>query len=463
MRALLQFAMIGLLICNGMARATSFFPYAERCVTDSNGRYYVVVKRKDKAGEKSDYGPVTITIAERAKGSAAVQPAMATDRDGDSYRATVDPKIRVRDGDTVHGQIVLDVPPGIILVSSKGLGIVTLDVYGFNEGQDAIKNAVRVYSLKGELQHRTARTEIFDSKAETQFPRIDGSTWWVGAAWIDEKRDHVVIVGKTRSEKPDTCPVTTLDIGAGKHQSGGMDLIDRAIIERNSAAMVPALELAMQFKLSGSKPALPAIIDDKDLPLMARLHAAVLLATLGDKHGIKLLKDTALKATTAEAGNAKYSLRYEVYYAIDQSSLALGNDSLSILKDTLKKNGRTYSSAHVNAFQRLGKQGVPTLLAILQEKGDFDSHYEAITCLGYLGADAVEAVPELRKLLQDDREKKTGLSFPSRMKTNAAWALKLIGPPAKAAIPDLVEMSRSKNEDDRTSAKEALAAIRNEK
>ncbi|CAN5586452.1 hypothetical protein BH11PLA2_BH11PLA2_51210 [soil metagenome] len=363
MRALLQFTMIGLLLCNGMARATSFFPYAECCVTDSKGQYYVVVKRKDKAGEISDYGPVTITVAEIAKGSLAVQPAIATNKDGESFLATVDEKIRVREGDTVHGQFELDVPPGRILVSSKG--IVTLDVYGFNEGQESIKNAVRVYSLKGALQHRIARTEIFDSKTKTQFPRIDGNTWWVGAAWIDEKRDHVVIVGKTPSEKPDTCPITTLDIRTGKHQSGGIDLIDRAIIERNHAAMVPALELAMQFKLSGSKQALPAIIDDKDLLLMARLHAAVLLTKLGDRHGIKLLKDTALNATTAEAGDPKYSLRYEVNYAIDQSSITLGSESLSILKETLKKNGRTYSSAHVNAFQRFGKQGVLTLLAIV--------------------------------------------------------------------------------------------------
>jgi hypothetical protein len=52
------------------ARATSFVPYQERCVADAKGRYYVVVKRRDK-------GAVTLTIAERRRGSPPVRSAMA--------------------------------------------------------------------------------------------------------------------------------------------------------------------------------------------------------------------------------------------------------------------------------------------------------------------------------------------------------------------------------------------------
>src|SRR5262249_54568046 len=155
MRKLTPGLVMGLFLLGGMARATSFRPYPEQCIADANGRYYVVVKRKDKGKQYFPYGPVTLTIAQRRKGSPPVRSASARWPDGSSFHATVDPAIRVRDGDTVHGRIELEGPPSVILVSSKGMGIVTLDDYGFNAlGPKAGRNDLVVYSLKGKVLHR---------------------------------------------------------------------------------------------------------------------------------------------------------------------------------------------------------------------------------------------------------------------------------------------------------------------
>jgi hypothetical protein len=50
------------------ARATSFYPYPEQRIVDSNGHYYVVVKRKD---DNKPYGAVSLIIAEATPGLCA--------------------------------------------------------------------------------------------------------------------------------------------------------------------------------------------------------------------------------------------------------------------------------------------------------------------------------------------------------------------------------------------------------
>ena len=120
-------AAVAVLLFSQPASATSFAPYQEQCIPDPTGQYYVVTKRKDDGKQTFPYGAVSLTIAERRMGSPPVQPRTAGEGTArGTFLATVDPAIRVRDGDIVHGRIDLDQPPGDILVSSTGKGIVIL-------------------------------------------------------------------------------------------------------------------------------------------------------------------------------------------------------------------------------------------------------------------------------------------------------------------------------------------------
>src|ERR1700679_4282492 len=99
--------MATVLLLGEWAQATTFLPCREERVTDSNGRYYVVVKRREGT-KQGEYGPVTLTIAQRREGSAAVRGALATPvKLGAFYIPTQDPAIGVRDGDSVHGRVEL--------------------------------------------------------------------------------------------------------------------------------------------------------------------------------------------------------------------------------------------------------------------------------------------------------------------------------------------------------------------
>jgi hypothetical protein len=459
MRKLSPYVLTGLfLFCGEIARATSFSPYPEQCIAASNGRFYVVVKRKDKGKQTCSYGPVSLTIAERREGSPPVRSISADRVDGDISTATVSANIRVREGDIVHGHIELEQPPKVILVSSTGKSIVTLDVYGFNNlGPKAGENDLVIYSLKGKILHRKVRGSLFDQADRDRFPTLDGVLSWLCDSWLDEKRNHVVVVGNCKRVHPESRPIITADLTSGEVRKAGPDLIDRAITERNPSALSQALDLAIDMKLHGSKASLPGIVEDEKLPLAARLRAAFLLASLGDRRGARLVSKTVLIA--AEAGSPKIEAQEEFFFAIRHCTEVLGEEALPVLKKTLQNNGSTYSFALYEAFRSLGKSAVPTLISVLEDDGNLESQLVSATCLGYIGPEAEKAVPALIKALHKKGVKKWG-SLLLRLDTHAAWALEHLGEKAKAAIPDLEQLAKDANQDVRDSARSALAAIK---
>src|SRR5262249_44997454 len=152
--------------------------------------------------------------------------------------------------------------------SSTGGSIVTVDVYGFNDlGPKAGDNDLVIYSLNGKVLHRKGRRSLFDGGARSGFPRLDGVLVWLYAAWLDEKRDQVVIVGQSPPGRPESRPIVTVSLASGTVRPGGPDLIDRAIVERNPQALSVALELAKDMKLRGCKASLPGIMEAGEVPL----------------------------------------------------------------------------------------------------------------------------------------------------------------------------------------------------
>jgi hypothetical protein len=458
MKRLVPVVGIVTILLTGPASATSFFPYRECCVADLNGRYYVVVKVKDPA---KDERAVTLTIAERRPGTPAVQSAEARDNETSPIGGTVrDPAIRVRDGDTVHGRIVLDQPPGIILVAANGNAVVTVDKYGFNNlGAEPGKNDVVIYSLKGDVVHRKSRDELFDETARRYFHYIDGCVAWQACAWLDEKRDRIVIVGPGDNTLKPPRLVFGVGISSGEVHRVGFEAIEQAITDRNDAALSDALDLAYGLRLTGSRAGLPALAEDDSVALGVRLRAAVLLASLGDKREAPLVNRIALRATVARAGDVDDRTYDDVGYAIRHLPELTGDDALPVLLKGLRTSGRDYTFAFYHAFHTLGAKAVPELIKILEDDLNFDAQLEAATCLGYLGPEAAPAVPALIRALHKKTSKKWGL-LDLRLDGHAAWALEHIGPKARAAIPDLEKMAREDNESTVYFARRALEAIR---
>jgi hypothetical protein len=138
----------------------------------------------------------------------------------------------VRDGDTGHGRIDLDQPPGVILISATGKGIVTVSKYGFNNlGPDAGVDDVVIYSLQGKVLHRKNRNALFDEKVRHSFYHGDGYLVWRSGCWIDDRRGEIVIVGGGCGNKAAPRPVLSINLASGAVGPGSTELIDRAISE----------------------------------------------------------------------------------------------------------------------------------------------------------------------------------------------------------------------------------------
>src|SRR5262245_38243133 len=172
--------------------ATSFHKYCEHRVADSENNYYFVVKRNDPEPDNRSFaGPVSITIVQRKAGSEPVPDMKAAEDSLPTAQNCVDPKICVRGSDVIHGQISLESPPAKILIRKDGKGIVTVDLYGFNAGDDPAL-AVTSYSPQGKLLNRHSREPII--KLMDVIHRGDGVVSWYSHMWIDDKRDELVFV-----------------------------------------------------------------------------------------------------------------------------------------------------------------------------------------------------------------------------------------------------------------------------
>ncbi|MHC4201263.1 MAG: HEAT repeat domain-containing protein [Planctomycetota bacterium] len=100
------------------------------------------------------------------------------------------------------------------------------------------------------------------------------------------------------------------------------------------------------------------------------------------------------------------------------------------------------------ALKRMGRPAVPALVEALRDKNS-SLRGEAAQVLGWIGADAKEAVPALARALKD-------VDYVSVL---AAGALCKIGPAAKDAVPSLIKALEDEYEELRTSAACALSAV----
>jgi hypothetical protein len=431
--------------------ADSYLPFADHRVTDGLGGYYAVLTWEEGLQPGSSSGYLRLIIARGKAGSLPVQAARAK---VNSPETRTPREIAVREGDTVCGQVKLDKPPGSTLVSSTGLGVVLLDVYGGNwtvaSGKDP---AVTLVSRQGEILHTIPLGSLF----KVGFHRTGGgSLMWLKCAWIDEEKREVVVVGRKDREE-DTEPVSVVDFSTGRVRPGGTEQVLQAITTKNPAALSYALDLAMAWKLQEARPHLSLILQNRDLPLEARLRAAVFLASFGDKTGADLVAETAVTASKElllhrgwqDLENERLSDIDN--YAVEHLSDLLGEKALPILCEVALRRG--YPHVTWEAFVRLGSKSVPDLVKMLNNEGHPDGQVFAADVLGEIKPDTEAVLSALTKALKNPAENSHG--WPLRRM--AAFALGAIGPAAKKALPVLAELV---NDEDERVREEAVRAIR---
>jgi HEAT repeat protein len=413
----------------------SWAPFANFRQVEATGQFYVVVKKAKGAPQDPGRGtPITFEIAERKPGS----PPVTEVRDQvDFDRVTSNPDVRVRDGDTILGRGKLDRCPLYMLISSTGLGVVGLDVRGYNYRGRGTKDAVVIINSKGEVRHQIDLADLFTESEIYHFLETAGGVGWlgVGGGWIDERRREVVVVGSNYGRGGKAIPRLFRVVGLekGDVRKGSEKEVVTALAEENRGGLDLALELTAELKLKVALENLPKLFDNKTLPLATRLRAAVALAVLGDARGAKLMTRAALDKTDDQE------------YAIRQLPLVLGDKAAPVLCEAVRRHGeRCRLPAWQAMFLVSSEAAVPELIPMLDAKESYTSQTFAAECLGRKGSAAKAAVPHLIKILQAEACADGLLSTHQY----AAIALGEIGPDAKDALPHLIRLAERNAKDE---------------
>lgn len=418
-------ALVVFAICLGPQQviADSYFEFQNFRQVDATGRFYIVVKKG--AGGPSDPGrgtPVNVEIVERRPDS----PAVVEAKDFWSFESGVqpNPEVKVRDGDIIRGRCQLVRCPRSIVLSSTGQGFVGLDVRGYNYGDRRSGDAVVIVGGDGSIRHRKHLIDILSENTITRFDGTAGGIFWAGGGWINETRKQIVIytlrVNWDRNQGERLFRIVDLQSGAVREASDAE--IITALVERNPGALESALILAADSEMKAAVPHMVKLFGDENLPMKARLQAAVALGHFGDDRGAEMLT----KATLHNDGNQKY--------AVEHLAEVLGDRAATILCDALARYGDSIREQASEAMSQVSDPvAVPQLITLLNEKSSETTVRFAIGQLGSRGPGAKSAVPSLIRVLEAAPQGKGSYTTHHC----AANALEYIGPDAKAALPRL--------------------------
>lgn len=222
----------------GSVHADSFGAFRNFRQVDPTGRYYVVVKTDEHANVPAgNWGtPVTFDVAERKSGSGAVTPAVDSYVPGSGLRVTKpNPDVKVREGDILLGRGKLDRCLGPILISSTGLGFISLNFVHHQSGKPESGDALAVVSRDGAVRYRKKLTDLFSEKEIQQFFFTVSTVFWYRGGWIDEIRKEVIVAGgrKQSSDKTILTPLRTVNLETGEVQETSTSAISRALSDVN--------------------------------------------------------------------------------------------------------------------------------------------------------------------------------------------------------------------------------------
>jgi HEAT repeat protein len=195
--------------------------------------------------------------------------------------------------------------------------------------------------------------------------------------------------------------------------------------------MKPLLVMCLGVSLVGSAPLFAA--DDKEqevADLAARLAGSdYKAASRASERLVKIGAPAVPALKKLLDDNAAHVLAAETLGKIGPDA----SDALSGLVEGLKKVGEPeYSAAATIAMGKIGAAAVPYLQSVLKEETDEKVLANASLVLRQIGPDAKDAVPELIEVVKKGKP------------PQAVEALGRIGPKAKAAVPVLAEALKGK-------------------
>jgi hypothetical protein len=407
---------------HSLVRADSFGPFLNFRKADPTGTYYVVVKRDPDATKPKFSIPVSFEFAMRKVGTSVVTSASDSLRYGPVV--VPDPEVKVRDDNIRLGRGRLHLGFSPILVSSTGLGFVALNLFDPICSEPSNGYGLTIVNGNGAVRHRIKLSTLFTDEEIARFPRSITLVFSYGGGWFDETRKHLVLVSGAGAlnENPNSRLFRIVDLDTGNVQTGGWDLVTRAISENHLGAIDEALGLAAERALPSVRVELIRYLSDKNLAPDLRVKAAVALGRLGDRQGERLLKQAA------NGTGAEWS------FALRNLPVVVGDEAARWLCDSAHRFGVVRRGVARGAMSTVrAEAAVPELSRLLAERRDSPAVVFGLECLNDRGHKAIAAVPEVIKLLDKGDES----SAPNSVQRLAAQVLAQVGPGAKSALPAL--------------------------
>ena len=251
--------------------------------------------------------------------------------------------------------------------------------------------------------------------------------FWYDCGWFDQARKQFVLVGRGADADGKTTAkyFRSIDLESGRVEEGSWDLVSRVLSEDNIDGLDQALRLAAEDGLASAKSDLVRYFSDARRSSRLRLTAAVALGRLGERRGAMMLTDAA----TNKGPNQEY--------ALGDLPVVLGDDAARWLCQIGPGLDEYHRSVARGAMTTIRPAvAVPALLELLKARGTGGRTTFSLRCLEDVGRAAAPAVPELIKLLEEDKAD----SHPQSVLKRAASVLGRVGPEAKAALPVLREI-----------------------
>ncbi len=315
------------------------------------------------------------------------------------------------------------------------------DYYAFNKHPLESEPALRIYNRDGTLRFSKSLADLFGPNAKYEFHIGDGYIVWLSDVWINAKNNQIVIVSSARpGNKDSNGQVIVIDLATAKMHLGGASEIGQALENNDPLTVASALDISSEITLPNPATLYRKVHERNDVPIRARVQAAILLARQGDGGGCGLLLRTALQPTKEQLDPDSLLFDDDLARGSRDAILALpdvfGAESLCTLRNAVQRYGDSWYIR--SAFVRLGKTALPMLTEMLQDTSDLECQVLAVEAIVEAKLFDVEMASQLEMAL--DRVKFS--SNPDDLERNLAWGLGHCGASAIAAVPKLMNLAK---------------------
>jgi HEAT repeat protein len=249
-------------------------------------------------------------------------------------------------------------------------------------------------------------------------------------------------------------------------RAGPGDFDDVVRFTRDKRPVVRGAAVGLLYKYRDrSKTVIPILLDAiRDEDASVRYRAATPLGHMGPSPEVVAALVEALKDTDPIPPEA-----YCVASAAMNGLVMLGAGARPAIPDLIKLSTKGPERARDSAIRSLGWLGraddaiaesvIPTLVALLRDRTQsMENRGLAAFSLGNIGPKAKAAVPALREALM--RVDEPAAKYRERVYGNALCALRELGPSAEPAIPELIAILQTHEDENRRQvAAEALGSI----